>query len=643
MDGKISSLDVMAKEYSAWDDTYNFINDGNKNYINSNLVEGTYTNLKINLFAILDKQENIKYIGLYDLNENKYVEVSEHFKDSLLNSGKLVQQGNEKSDVAGIALIDGKPAFIAAQPVIKSDDSGPVDGTLIMGQYLDNSTSDLLSSVVGYPVQLYNISENTNQEKFAEILSKLKSGSAENKNIQIEYLSSDKISGYYVINDISGVPVQLLQILLPRTIYQQGRQSTNEFILMLIFSGLISCLTIFLVLKKIVLSRITNLSLETIKIGKSNDLSGNIPFKGNDEISKLTGNINGMLDNIKNYQDEIKHLSFYDYLTGIYNRAFFEKELQKLDKQKQFPLSLVIGDVNGLKILNDAFGHEKGDELLIKVAKILKESFRSKDIVSRWGGDEFIIILPMTCLEDTTKIINRVSKKFKRESTKMLPLSISFGMEVKNDITQDIADVIKNAEDKMYKHKLIEQQSIHSSIIFSLEKTLEERDYETKEHIERMKSLAVKLGNALKLTEEENDELTLLAALHDIGKISIADDIILKPEKLDKGEWEIIKKHPEIGFRIAETSTELASISRGILYHHEWWNGKGYPKGLSGEKIPLISRIISIIDAYDAMTNDRLYRKALSKEEAIKELKRCSGSQFDPELVKNFIKVIEKN
>ncbi len=338
----------------------------------------------------------------------------------------------------------------------------------------------------------------------------------------------------------------------------------------------------------------------------------------------------------------IKHLSFHDYLTGLYNRAFFEEELSRLDTDRQLPLTIIIGDVNGLKIINDAFGHEKGDELLCRIASVLRVIFRSEDVVARWGGDEFVIILPKTPMEEALGILKRVSVALERASTKATPLSISFGISTKESVFKKVNETIKEAEDKMYQHKLIEKENAHCSIVSSLEKALEERDRETEEHVKRMKTLSEELGRELNLGMETMDELSLLATLHDIGKISIADSIILKPQSLTRKEWEAVKKHPLIGYRIAESSGELAPIARGILYHHEWWNGNGYPEGKKGDSIPLISRIISIVAAYDAMTNDRPYRKAFSREEAIAELEKCSGSQFDPSLVKKFISMIEK-
>ena len=311
-----------------------------------------------------------------------------------------------------------------------------------------------------------------------------------------------------------------------------------------------------------------------------------------------------------------------------------------MDSERLFPINVIIIDINGFKLVNDTFGHEKGDEILKNTAKILKTCFRKEDIVARYGGDEFIIILPSTTKVVAISIVARIHDLFKQKFYKEFIMSLSIGIATKESREQNINELIKIAEDNMYKHKLIEKQSMHSSMITSLEKALEERNYETHEHMSRMRSLALKLGKKLQFSEERLDELSLLSSLHDIGKIAISDNIILSPLKLTNEEHEMMKKHTEIGFRIANSNSDLASIAKGILSHHERWDGKGYPMGLEGKRIPITARTISIIDAYDAMTNDRPYRKAHSKEYAIKELLKYAGKQFDPVLVEQFISII---
>lgn len=346
------------------------------------------------------------------------------------------------------------------------------------------------------------------------------------------------------------------------------------------------------------------------------------------------------ITSIKEKEMQLYYQSYHDKLTGIYNRLYFEEELTRLDTKRQFPISIIIGDVNGLKLINDAYGHNKGDEVLKKIAEIFKNNLRHEDILCRWGGDEFAIILPRTQKEDSVKIIDRIKESCIRNSTESMPLNISMGFAVKNNPGKKINEIVKEAEDIMNEHKLLENESARSSIILSLKKALEERYYETEEHAKRMADLSLLIGERINLKYNELNELRLLAILHDIGKISISDSIILKPGRLTSEEWEIIKKHPEVGYRLAKSSRDLGQIANGILYHHERWDGNGYPEGLKGKKIPVISRIVAIADAFDAMTNDRPYRKAMTKLEAIEEIKKESGSQFDPYLARLFMEVL---
>ncbi len=223
----------------------------------------------------------------------------------------------------------------------------------------------------------------------------------------------------------------------------------------------------------------------------------------------------------------------------------------------------------------------------------------------------------------------------------LLPnMSLGYGVKLSED--EDIYETLKIAESNMYKRKMLSNESMHSSIIASMKVTLFEKSNETEEHTNRLYKNCYKIGRKFNLSDDEFNDLELVCLLHDIGKIGISDSILNKPEALNDEEWIEMKKHPEIGFRIAQATPELKKVAKYILYHHERFDGNGYPKGLKDFQIPLIDRILSVADAYDAMVNDRTYRKALSVEEAIQELISNSGTQFDPEIVKLFLEEIKE-
>ena len=335
-------------------------------------------------------------------------------------------------------------------------------------------------------------------------------------------------------------------------------------------------------------------------------------------------------------------LSNHDFLTNLYNRIFFEAEKIRLDSARQLPISIIMGDINGLKLINDGFGHTKGDEMLIEIAKILKKCCREEDIVARIGGDEFGILLPGTDTQSAQLICKRIEEACKEYllNGETIFSSISVGYATKTNVIELIDDINRAAEENMYRKKLLESKSAHSSIIASIKTTMFEKSHETADHAERLVQLSNMIGVALSLNDQQLDELQLLATLHDIGKMSIGDNILSKNDRLNDEEWMEMKKHPAVGFRIAQATSELIPIANFILCHHERWDGKGYPQGLSTNAIPLLSRILSIVDAYDAMTFDRPYRLAMSKSEAIEEIKRNSGTQFDPSIAELFIKLI---
>jgi diguanylate cyclase (GGDEF)-like protein/PAS domain S-box-containing protein len=347
----------------------------------------------------------------------------------------------------------------------------------------------------------------------------------------------------------------------------------------------------------------------------------------------------------KQKQDEIAYLTYHDSLTGVSNRIFFDSEVKRLDKIQSNPLSIIICDINGLKLVNDGFGHIKGDEIIIMAANILKHACVENDILARVGGDEFAILMPKTSLIEVEKrfdLINQFCKDYNNTiNNEAFHINISLGYATRVNEFDDFSLTIKSAEDYMLKRKLFERKSSHSAILSSITATMFEKCEETEQHAERLNSLTAMLGKALNLSEFELDELALLATLHDIGKVGIDDKILKKPGKLTEEEWKIMKKHPSIGYRIAKATPELSSIAEYILCHHERWDGNGYPQNLSGDNIPLLSRIVAVADAFDAMTVDRVYRKAMTEEAAIQEIVDNSGTQFDPEIALTFVNLIQ--
>jgi len=340
-------------------------------------------------------------------------------------------------------------------------------------------------------------------------------------------------------------------------------------------------------------------------------------------------------------EERIKHLSFHDYLTDLYNRAFIEEELRRLSNSRELPLGLLICDVNGLKLVNDAFGHQEGDRLLQDFARILRECCRKEDLIGRWGGDEFLFLLPRADENKLNKLATRIKRRCTEASSSSIPISVSTGYAMLTEAGQSIDAAIDLAEERMYRNKLNESRSARSSIIISLERTLRETTEETQEHAERMRLLARKVGEVMYLSSDELDSLELLARLHDIGKMSIPSPVLGKPGPLSAEEWKKVKKHPQVGYDIARSSPDLFSIADAILCHHERWDGTGYPQEMKSDEIPLLSRIIAVIDAFDVMTRGRPYKKPVSSAQAIAELQRCSGSQFDPEIVEVFVKNVK--
>ncbi len=366
------------------------------------------------------------------------------------------------------------------------------------------------------------------------------------------------------------------------------------------------------------------------------------PVINNNEVVGIVGLILEVTEK-KKVEEKLRYLSYTDSMTNVYNRAYFDEMAKKYLDEKYLPVGVIMGDANGLKIVNDTFGHEEGDNLLKLITMVLKEACEDKGIVCRTGGDEFVVLLPNSSEKDCEIIIKKIFEKCKNYNHELIDLSIALGVSVTNSLDKSIYDSLKEAEDKVYRQKLLQANSVRSSMMYSLKAGLETKSMETEEHTERILKNAMEVGKKMNLSLSEMDELELVAKLHDIGKIGISEEILLKPDKLTQEEYEIIKTHTEKGYRIVRASNELDSVAKGVLTHHERWDGNGYPLKLKGEKIPLSARIVSVVDSYDVMTHYRVYRKRKESREAVEELKKCSGKQFDPKIVDVFVQYLHES
>jgi len=363
-------------------------------------------------------------------------------------------------------------------------------------------------------------------------------------------------------------------------------------------------------------------------------------------VKDSKGNITGLwgaaqdITQRKITERELLYLSYHDHLTELYNRRFFEEELVRLDTVDNLPLSIIMCDVNGLKLVNDSFGHDSGDALLKNAAKTIVKACRKEAVIARIGGDEFVVVLPKTSADETVQIANLIKELASKEKVSNIELSISYGYETKTTVSQSIVEVVANAENHMYRHKLYERSSIRSKTIDLIMNALFEKSNREAMHSSRVSRICQSIASKMYYHKDAVSQMKIAGLIHDIGKIGVDEKILNKPGRLTVDERRDIEKHPEIGWKILSSTNEFSELAQFVLNHHENWDGSGYPNGLKGEAIQVEARIISIADAYDAMTSERSYKKGMSQEEAIKELKRCSGTQFDPGIVDVFVNLV---
>ncbi len=394
---------------------------------------------------------------------------------------------------------------------------------------------------------------------------------------------------------------------------------------------------------------------------------------------------------LKKAHKKLNLLILKDSQTGLYNHRYLEEAIEAeflRARRYAHPFSVIMLDIDYFKSINDVYGHHFGDTVLTQFARYLKSLVRQYDMVVRYGGEEFIIVSPginrsrtMNLAERLLGAINLYNFGDKKQAVK-LKVSIAVVSYPEDKATSgmalvDIAEKILNkvkeeggnrvhtaldtrdkklrdavsweeSTDARYLKNKIEKLTKKNTqnlteAIFAFAKTIELKDHYTGEHGERTVYYATEVAKALNLPQDEVEFLKQASILHDLGKIGISEKILLKRKPLTEKEFKEITKHPQIGADIIRPIQFLHDLIPIILYHHEKWNGTGYPMGLKGEEIPIGARIISVADVYQALTSNRPYRKAYSEKKAVSIIKKGSGSQFDPNIVRVFLRILKRD
>ncbi len=343
----------------------------------------------------------------------------------------------------------------------------------------------------------------------------------------------------------------------------------------------------------------------------------------------------------KHQAERIEYVSFHDSLTGLYNRLFFEKQLRRMDTEDNLPISILLGDVDGLKLTNDIFGHAYGDLLLKKVAKALRKVCRQEDIIARWGGDEFALVLSKTSPVQAREIVRKIKIEVARHEVRGVRCALSMGFDTKTSPSVDITRILSNAETKMYSAKTLGRSSVQRRELDEIVNAWYANSEEERRHAERVGEMCGEFGEVLGLAKSDIKGLTRAAHLHDIGKVVLEPELLKSERKLSPTEEKELMQHPLVGYRILNYFDQTLALAETVLAHHENWDGTGYPKGLKGEEIPLPARIIAVVGAYDRLVHKPDGPNHQNKKAALNQIRSRSGTEFDPNIVRLFVEWIK--
>lgn len=598
-----STIDFLNRDWAGWDDTYKFINDLNADYVKSNLIEGTFTDTKLNLIAYFDTEGRFRFGRFYDFQKKNFIQIPKYLAANFSPNNILLQNNSINSSHLGFLSIPNGYFALSSRPILTSAKMGPVRGTIIMGRIFTADDLKAIANETGLQVNLFRMDEIADNPILGSVVKKLNKG-----KILVDPIDDKLVAGFTLLNDIYDMPIGLFQITSQRAVWQQWLRTSDVFLFSLLASGVFIFLLLLFTVKELVLDRLLRASKEVVEIGKTSKFTDRLNISGKDELTDLSQSVNSLLNIIENSKEELEervrqrttelqkintelseeistrekiemrlhagekqldHIAHHDVLTGLPNRSLFNELLTRaIDdaKRKKKRLAVLFLDLDGFKKINDVLGHHAGDEYLQLLAKNLEEHTRGTDVVSRLGGDEFIFFISDF---KNTSDIEKVAQKIldivswpQQIHGQQIQLSGSMGISIFPSDGSSLEELISSADVAMYKAKESGKNQYHFfKEIFNIQ---------AKEEL--------RLENDLRIALNNTEEITVFYQ----PIISIIDQKIVGVEALAR--W----RHPEFGFllpdkfiSLAEKSGLINSLGEAILIEalrtFKNWKAKGLP------------------------------------------------------------------
>ena len=675
LQSRLRDINSIAIDYAVWDDTYELMaeKDPDMNWVKENISEWLPSNFGVDLVMLARRDMTI--IDSYGA-EKGWQELFNMPEIKTVFEGKYDENGQDytKDDFPkGITIYNDKPYILTVSPVLKSGFNGLTRGVLILGIEISPVMLQEIKDKFGYDISLAfkntlvsSLENQTITSKFTDRILK--------SNEETIKINEDYLVGQRSITDISGRTDIRLYITQSRDVFTSTMKllKTNGKSFLFISIGIILLLSYLL--KNIIVNPILALENKLSSMAKFKNLEYINNVKGSHEIKSLINSFNSLVESLTAKEHEnhlLKKQTSTDDLTSLHNHRYFHQIIKHKSDLNLDSLAVIFMDIDKFKVINDTHGHVVGDRILKIMGKIIKESISDGSYAFRYGGEEFVVLAENVTLNDAYILAENLRSKIIKSSELQsqcdgLPVTVSVGLAAYPEHAKKGENLLEMADRAMYFAKqngrnqtyiynenievILKQNMgdfrkkevlLDSALAFAA--AIDAKDHYTGKHSEMVTKFSLLLAEKIDLSDEEKYLLRIGALLHDCGKIGIPDNIIGNPGKLSSEEFEIIKKHTVLGNTILKYIIEDNTVMSCVRSHHEKWNGSGYPDALSGENIPLLARIVSLSDAFHAMTSDRPYRKAFPTDAAFSEFRKYSGTQFDPSLVEKFIEAVQES